>query len=94
MTGIRRSPGPKARAASTPPSAARQSSHLHRPEDGYAAPTAEDRLDAEAVEAARARGFAVAVPCSRCGQWVVAPKSVALHMGPVCRAKTAEAVTE
>ncbi|HOB50961.1 MAG TPA: hypothetical protein PKK01_16870 [Mycobacterium sp.] len=64
----------------------------YRRQDGYAAPDLEDRLDAQALDAARARGFAVAVPCTRCGQWVVAPKSVALHMGPVCRAKSAAEV--
>ncbi len=73
-------------------------SSLRRREDGYVPPAAGDRIDAEldaqALDAARARGFAVATRCTRCGQWVVAPKSVALHMGPVCRAKTAEAVTE
>lgn len=62
---------------------------MTRPQDGCAAPTAEDRLDDLVIEAAKARGFAVAVRCSRCSQWVVAAKSVALHMGPKCAAKAA-----
>ncbi|HPY26429.1 MAG TPA: hypothetical protein PLK19_19175 [Mycobacterium sp.] len=73
-------------------------SSRHRREDGYVPPSAEDRVDAEldaqALDAARARGFAVATRCTRCGQWVVAPKSVALHMGPVCRAKSAAEVVD
>lgn len=59
----------------------------YRREDGYAPPTVDDRLDELVIAAAKARGFAIAVRCTRCGQWVVAAKSVALHMGPVCRAK-------
>lgn len=62
-------------------------SSLSRREDGYAAPTPEDRLDAQVIEAAKARGFSIAVRCTRCGQWVVAAASVAAHMGPVCRSK-------
>ncbi|MEU7764350.1 DUF6011 domain-containing protein [Nocardia sp. NPDC049190] len=47
----------------------------------------EDKLDAAVLAAARARGFRLAVRCQRCGQWVVAAESVALHLGPVCRRK-------
>lgn len=47
--------------------------------------TVEDRADLEVIEAAKARGFAIAVRCRRCNQWVVAAKSVALHLGPVCQ---------
>lgn len=64
-------------------------SSLYRRQDGYSAPTAEDRLDAEVIAAAEARGFAVAVRCRRCSAWCVSPKSVAAHLGPVCRAKLA-----
>lgn len=67
----------------------------HRAEDGYQAPDRDDRLDAQVVEAAKARGFRLATRCTRCNQWVVAAESVAAHMGPVCRAKVAaEAVTD
>ena len=70
-------------------------SSLHHRQDGYSAPTPDDRLDAEVIDAAKARGFAIAVRCTRCGQWVVAAKSVAAHLGPVCRAKLdAEAVSQ
>jgi hypothetical protein len=64
-------------------------SNGHRRQDGYAAPTAEDRADTAVLAAAAQRGFRLAVQCLRCGQWVVAHESVAAHMGPVCRAKVA-----
>lgn len=90
MTIRRNRPGnPGAATSTTTTVATHEFKRLNRAEDGYAAPDPEDRLDAEAIDAARARGFAVAVPCTRCGQWVVNPKSVAAHMGPVCRAKAA-----
>ena len=66
-------------------------SNGHRRQDGYAAPTAEDRADAAVLAAASERGYRLAVQCTRCGQWVVAHQSVAAHMGPVCRAKVATA---
>ncbi|MDQ1305775.1 MAG: hypothetical protein QG671_1607 [Actinomycetota bacterium] len=70
-------------------------SSLYRPQDGYAAPSAEDRREAGLLAELRDLGYQPATRCTRCGQWVVAAKSVALHMGPVCRAKSAAAaVTE
>jgi formylmethanofuran dehydrogenase subunit E len=86
MSQKRRSRAPQDPAPSTTPLATPHSS-VHQAEDGYSAPTPDDRLDAEVVAAAKERGFSIAVRCSRCNQWVVAAKSVALHMGPVCRAK-------
>lgn len=39
--------------------------------------------------------FRLAVQCSRCGTWLVAPSSVRRHLGPVCaRHAAAEATTE
>lgn len=29
-------------------------------------------------------GFRLAVQCTRCGTWLVAPTSVRRHLGPVC----------
>lgn len=46
--------------------------------------TTEDRADLNLLIEAAERGFRLAV---RCGQWLVARKSVAAHMGPVCAAK-------
>ena len=71
------------------------SSRLHRPQDGFAAPSAEDRREAGLLAELRDLGYRPATRCTRCNQWVVAAKSVALHMGPVCRAKSAaEAVDQ
>jgi hypothetical protein len=50
---------------------------------------AEDRADAAVLAAAHERGYRLAVRCTRCNQWLVAPTSVRLHMGPVCRTKVA-----
>jgi hypothetical protein len=65
-------------------------SKAYRHQDGYAAPTAEDRADTAVLAAAEALGYRLAVRCTRCGQWVVSDKSVAAHMGPVCRAKVGD----
>ncbi len=90
MARIRRSPGSEARATSTTTTVATADSiRLHRPQDGYAAPSAEDRREAGLLAELRDLGYQPATRCTRCGQWVVAAKSVALHMGPVCRAKSA-----
>ena len=47
------------------------------------------RLPADVLlaHAATLRGFRLATQCTRCGRWLVAPRSVAAHLGPVCRAK-------
>lgn len=47
--------------------------------------TAEDRADLDVLAAAAERGFRLAVRCTRCNQWLVAPTSVRRHLGPVCR---------
>jgi hypothetical protein len=51
------------------------------------APTADDRADAAVLEAARERGFRLAVRCTVCGHWLTAPKSVRRFIGPHCRHK-------
>ena len=84
----RNRPGNPGAATSTTPIADADSS-LNLRQDGYTALTAEDRLDAQVIAEALARGFRLAARCTRCRQWVVAAESVAAHMGPVCRAKTA-----
>jgi len=65
------------------------SSAIHRPQDGFTAPSAEDRAEAALLAEAVERGFRLAVQCKRCGQWLVAERSVVMHMGPVCRTKGA-----
>jgi hypothetical protein len=85
----RRNPGTKARATSTTPLA--DANHIaHRRQDGYAAPTAEDRADLAAVAAIEALGYRIAVQCLDCGHWLANPKSVAAHRGPRCRARVGD----
>lgn len=57
----------------------------HRHEDGFAAPTAEERADAEVIAAAQDRGYRIAVPCIVCGRFLTQKSSVAAHVGPTCR---------
>lgn len=59
--------------------------------DSHEGLDAEDWLDAQVLAEAIARGFRLAVRCRRCNQWIVAEQSVAVDLGPVCRAKEAVA---
>lgn len=61
----------------------------YRPQDGYAAPSAEDRADTAVLAAAEALGYRLAVQCLDCVHWLANPASVTAHRGPVCRAKAA-----
>ncbi|BCQ09662.1 hypothetical protein JMUB5695_03112 [Mycobacterium heckeshornense] len=58
-----------------------------RRQDGYAAPTAEERAEQRVLAAAYRLGYRLAVQCVRCGQWLVAERSVRDHIGPVCRTR-------
>jgi len=62
-------------------------SNGHRRQDGYAAPSAEDRADLAALAAVEALGYRVAVQCVDCGHWLASPISVSAHRGPRCRAR-------
>jgi hypothetical protein len=84
----RRSPGNPARATSTT-TIASANSNGHRRQNGYAAPSAEDRADAAVPAAAAARGYRIAVQCLDCGHWLANPVSVAAVRRPRCRAKAA-----
>jgi hypothetical protein len=59
----------------------------HRPQDGYAAPSPEDRADLAVLAAAEALGYRIAIRCLDCGHWLSSPASVAAHRGPRCRAR-------
>jgi hypothetical protein len=61
----------------------------HRRQDGYTAPTGEDRREAQVIAEAKALGYRLAIRCTECGHWLASPRSVELHMGPVCRGKAA-----
>jgi hypothetical protein len=62
-------------------------SNGRRRQDGYAAPTAEDRREAAVLAQAAEMGYRLAVQCLDCGHWLSNPISVAFHRGPRCRAK-------
>ena len=87
MRQRRRSPGSEARATSTPPSANAQSNRLHRPHDGYAAPTAEDRAVAQAVAVLERHGYGIALRCLDCRRPITSPASLARLRGPRCAAR-------
>ena len=53
--------------------------------------TTEERSEVAAVSVVVELGYRPAVQCTSCGSWLVAPKSVALHRGPVCRSKDGDA---
>lgn len=85
---MRRSPGTSARATSkTTATVAPESSRLHRPQDGYAAPTAEDRAVAQAVAVLVRHGYGIALRCRDCGHPITAPASLARLRGPRCAAR-------
>ena len=65
----------------------RHSSASPRRQDGFAAPTPEDRADTAVLAAAAALGYRIAVQCLDCGHWLANPASVEAHRGPVCRSK-------
>jgi hypothetical protein len=62
-------------------------SNGHRRQDGYAAPTAEDRREAAVLAEAAKMGYRLATTCLDCGQWISNHVSVASHRGPRCRAR-------
>ncbi len=74
-------PSPKHRANGYTDSTA------HRAEDGFAAPTADERHEAELLAELKALGYTVAVRCTACNHPLVAGASVARHLGPKCAAK-------
>lgn len=60
-------------------------STAYRRQDGYSAPTAVDRAEAAVLAEAKRYGYRLAVRCVNCGHWLVAERSIADHVGPVCR---------
>lgn len=65
-------------------------SSLHKAEDGYTAPTADERREAELISELKALGYTVAVRCTACNHPLVTGASVARHLGPRCAAKAAD----
>lgn len=59
----------------------------HRREDGFAAPTAEDRYEAWVLAEAQRLGYRLSCKCLDCSRPLTDKVSVSHHRGPVCRAR-------
>jgi hypothetical protein len=66
-------------------------SSLHRAEDGYIAPTAQDRAVAQAIAVLHEHGYGIALRCLDCHRPITSAASLRRMRGPKCAAK---AVTE
>lgn len=64
-------------------------SHLtaYRRQDGHAAPNAEDRAVAAAIEVLRGHGFGIACRCVDCNHPITSAASLARMRGPRCAAR-------
>ena len=67
---------------------------LHRPQDGYAAPTALARAVAQAKALLGANGYGIAAKCLDCGHPIVKPASLARMRGGKCHARAIKANAE
>lgn len=62
--------------------------YLHSSGDyRHQAPTADERREAQLIEELRDLGYGIAVSCIVCGHPLTSARSVALMVGPTCRAK-------
>lgn len=96
MARIRRNrPGnPGAATSTTTTVATADSIRLHRPQDGYAAPTALARAVAQAKALLEANGYGIAAKCIDCGHPIVKPASLARMRGGKCHARAVKANAE
>lgn len=62
-------------------------SSLNHPEDGYVAPTVEDRAVAEAIAVLRGYGYGIAMRCLDCRRPITSSVSLARMRGPRCAAR-------
>ncbi|MDQ1304723.1 MAG: hypothetical protein QG671_550 [Actinomycetota bacterium] len=60
---------------------------LYRRQDGFAAPTAEERTVAQAAAVLKAAGYGIAMRCLDCGHPITSAASLARLRGPKCAAK-------
>lgn len=60
---------------------------LYRRQDGYQAPTAQDRREAALLAELRSLGYGIAVRCLVCRRPLTSARSLASHVGPVCAAR-------
>ncbi len=70
------------------------SSRLHRPQDGFAAPTALARAVAQAKALLEGDGYGIAAKCIDCGHPIVKPASLARMRGGKCHARAIKANAE
>lgn len=82
-----RKPAPRQGNRPSPNKPSTNDSSLYRPEDGYQAPTASDIYEASVVAAARELGYGLYVRCLECRRPLTSWRSVAEHLGPVCRSR-------
>ena len=82
---------PQIRRSGPPPQEAAAANHTnaaqftaYRPEDGYAAPGAEDRREAALLAELKALGYGITVPCLLCRRPLTSQRSLAARVGPVC----------
>ena len=87
MTEPRKSGPGKTRAASTSTATVAHDSSRSVRQDGYAAPSAEDRREDQLLAELQALGYGITVPCLVCRRPLTAPKSLAAHIGPTCAAR-------
>lgn len=62
-------------------------STAYRRQDGYVAPTAEDRYEHWLIAEAKAHGYRLSVACLDCRRPLTHPVSVAHRRGATCRAR-------
>lgn len=83
MTAKRNRPGTASQAAPKSSADILNSS----PDRWHSTPTADERREAKLLAELSDLGYTVAVSCLMCGHPLTAARSVAVHVGPKCRAK-------
>lgn len=77
------------RPAGNRPSPRSRTTDSHHSSGDYRhqAPTADERREVQLLAELRSLGYGIAVSCVVCGHALTSPRSVALMIGPKCRAK-------
>ncbi|MDH6247253.1 DUF6011 domain-containing protein [Mycobacterium sp. OTB74] len=83
----RKSPAPPQHRAFRNSITSETDSTAYRPEDGYAAPAADERHEQRLLNELWALGYRITVPCNVCGHALSTERSVGAHIGPKCAAK-------
>jgi len=89
MPNIEVCPGTKSGATTTiaTATAAKAKNTAYRRQDGYTAPTVEDRAVQAALDLLAEHGYGIALRCLDCQHPITAPSSLARLRGPRCAAK-------